>query len=271
MSCNAGMMRLKQCGEIERNKVTSMEFASLVKSCVGSAHVRFTDGVSMFVVPKRNALRPKSRFASKIAMLFILCYCASGHAAGGYEDKIAEIDGVEYFYYEVEVQQNAIPRRARKDGGSVRDSGLSGGSVKCVLGRHAPSRAVNMPDGRKRLCVPKTFSGKQVVKIEEKACRHLVDVEEIVLPNGISEIGKSAFEECWALKTISIPSTVCTIGGYAFRDCESLKSITLPENVKIASGLEFFKNCKALERFEFPKGVSELGNNYEPLEYDGSI
>ena len=255
--------------EISRREkeVVSMGFASHVKSCVGNAHIRFTDGTPKFVVPVRNESCPKSRLASKIVMFFILCYCAADCAAVGYEDKIAEIDGVEYFYYEVEAQQKAIPRRAKKSGEAVRDSGSSGVSVKCVLGRHAPRRAVNMPDVRKRLCIPMAFNGKQVVKIEKKACRHLVDVEEIVLPNGISEIGSSAFEECWALKIISIPSTVHTIGGGAFRDCESLKSIALPENVKIAGG-EFFKNCKALERFEFPKGVSGLGNNYEPVEYD---
>ena len=180
-----------------------------------------------------------STTAHNYAMPFLLAFCFYScitKANDRYEDRIAEIDGVEYFYH---------------------DETHLGGSV---LVRHSQRRAINIPDDRKRLCVPKSISGfggtLPIVKIDIKAFRHLVDVEEIVLPDGIREIGGAAFEECWSLKKINIPSTVKIIEGGAFRDCESLKTLTLPTNVKIAP-YELFKNCKSLEKFSFPNGEYE--------------
>ncbi len=170
-------------------------------------------------------------------IVLILCFCsfATVFADDRYEDKVAVIDGVEYFYMSV-----------IRSGGNI-DKG------KCVLGKNSPQCAINISDDRKLLCIPRSIKGKQVVKIEEEACRHLVDIEEIVLPVGINEIGENAFRECWSLKKINIPSTVRTIGGHAFKDCEKLESISLPENVKIGLGL--FENCSSLKRFHFPNRI----------------
>ena len=163
-----------------------------------------------------------------------LCFCIySSVAVSAYEDEVIEIDGVEYIYYH----------------------SFDVGRMGVVLGRHAPGCAVIMPDERKRLCIPKFINDNQVVKIEDEACRHLVDVEEIVLPDGITEIGANAFRECWSLKKINIPATVTVIGVSAFEDCENLKSITLPENIGVGGCAGLFKNCKSLEAFKFPKGI----------------
>ena len=228
----------------------------------------------------RCAERMSMHEAGRCSILLTLCL-GSFCTALAYEDKIVEIDGVEYFYHE-EQYDNRDPRvihaerakraeQRRTQGSKAVKSAADSDArnkVECiVLGRGAPRRSVNIPDDRKRLCIPKTIKEKQVVKIEEEACRHLVDVEEIVLPEGITEIGRGAFKECWSLKRITIPATVHTINmGYVFKDCESLKSITLPENVRIG-GEEMFMNCRSLEKFEFPKDVSGIGDNGRPIAY----
>ena len=51
-------------------------------------------------------------------------------------------------------------------------------------------------------------------------------LESVVLPNGFTTIGESAFSRCKNLKSIVIPNTVTSIGKSAFSGCMSLYSVT---------------------------------------------
>ena len=44
-------------------------------------------------------------------------------------------------------------------------------------------------------------------------------MQEIVIPEGVTEIGSWAFGYCYALRNVTIPSTVKAIGNYGFWDC----------------------------------------------------
>ena len=52
-----------------------------------------------------------------------------------------------------------------------------------------------------------------------------IELKEVVLSDGITEIGVSAFERCEKLCTITIPSSVSKIGRRAFLMCTSLTDI----------------------------------------------
>ena len=68
---------------------------------------------------------------------------------------------------------------------------------------------------------------------------------DVVIPEGVTGIGNSAFEECEKLKSITIPDSVKTIGYEAFSGCQNLTSITIPANVRrIEYGV--FWGCKNL-------------------------
>ena len=94
-----------------------------------------------------------------------------------------------------------------------------------------------------------------VVKVVDKS------ITDVVIPDGVEEIGNYAFEECESLKSITIPNSVKYIGGYAFYRCYSLQSITfnIPDNLKYISG-SAFEGCKSLKSIKIPNSVKEIGS-----------
>ena len=50
---------------------------------------------------------------------------------------------------------------------------------------------------------------------------------KIIIPEGVTSIGDSAFKGCSSLTSIAIPSSVTSIGGNVFSSCGSLASITI--------------------------------------------
>ena len=79
----------------------------------------------------------------------------------------------------------------------------------------------------------------------------------LVIPNGVTEIGNEAFSGCSNIISISIPSSVQKIGNRAFYGCTSLKSIEIPNGVKsIESGT--FYNCEKLTSVVIPNSVTAI-------------
>ncbi|MBS7364320.1 MAG: leucine-rich repeat domain-containing protein [Paludibacteraceae bacterium] len=68
----------------------------------------------------------------------------------------------------------------------------------------------------------------------------------ISIPEGVTSIGASTFEDCGSLKSISIPEGLTNIGEHAFRFCRSLKSIDIPESVT-SIGNYAFSGCSNLD------------------------
>ena len=71
------------------------------------------------------------------------------------------------------------------------------------------------------------------------------NLTEVTLPEGLSEIGESAFMDCGSLTTVQIPETVAQIDRAAFAGCSALTSISLPETVSTVME-EAFTGCTSL-------------------------
>lgn len=63
------------------------------------------------------------------------------------------------------------------------------------------------------------------------------NLQSVIIPKSVTEIGDEAFADCTNLKSIAIPNSVTHIGSEAFYECESLENINISENViSIGSG-----------------------------------
>lgn len=70
------------------------------------------------------------------------------------------------------------------------------------------------------------------------------DLTEVVIKDGVTEIGKDVFQGCVGLTNVTIPDSVKKIGTWSFYMCKGLKNVDIPANMEIGdssfrqSGLE---------------------------------
>ena len=81
----------------------------------------------------------------------------------------------------------------------------------------------------------------------------------ITIPNSVTSISQSVFENCSSLTSITIHNSVTSIGNYAFWSCSSLTSITIPNSVTSISQ-SVFENCSSLTSITIPNSVTSIGN-----------
>ena len=100
-----------------------------------------------------------------------------------------------------------------------------------------------------------------VTEIGEGAFADCGNLERIVIPASVTKIGKNAFQNCYSLREVIIEGVVESIGAYAFQDCGSLETIEIQDGLKrIEDGV--FTGCYGITSLDFlPDSVSYIGNN----------
>ena len=85
-------------------------------------------------------------------------------------------------------------------------------------------------------------------------------IEEIIIPDGVTEIESVAFAGCKNIKDIKLPETLESIGYMVFGNCTGLESIKIPSKVKTI-GREAFEYCSNLKKIILPESVESIGTD----------
>ena len=86
------------------------------------------------------------------------------------------------------------------------------------------------------------------------------DAASVTIPDGVTIVGDSAFNENTSLTAVVLPDSVVTIGTNAFRSCTGLTKAELSSKLeKIANYA--FDYCKALKEIQIPETVTEIGSS----------
>lgn len=117
--------------------------------------------------------------------------------------------------------------------------------------------------------------------VVDRACAGCVSLESIALPDGVSDIGVSAFEGCGALKSVTLPASVSNVGSNAFKGCSSIISLTTPgdlvirevfpdayatlRDIRLAGSVtslcdNMFAGCASITAFDLPAALTEIGS-----------
>jgi len=105
--------------------------------------------------------------------------------------------------------------------------------------------------------------GEEILVIESNAFQNCKNIKKFKLPDGLKEIGSSAFDRC-TMEAIAIPNTVEKIGMFAFQNCTNLKNFSIPDAVEsiptfmlaYCDSLEYLyihKNVKSIDTYAFTR------------------
>lgn len=82
-------------------------------------------------------------------------------------------------------------------------------------------------------------------------------IHNIILEEGVTTIGRYAFESCYNLTDIDIPSSINIIGECAFMNCKNLQQVNIKNGLKVISG-NAFSGCDSLNVINIPESVIRI-------------
>ncbi len=100
------------------------------------------------------------------------------------------------------------------------------------------------------------YKGYKVTGIGDYSLREKAQIKSVVIPEGITYIGKGAFYCCTSLERVELPKSLRSIGSRAFSSCPALKSIDIPEGVTSIVGDAFYNT--SIKKLYIPKTVIDM-------------
>ncbi len=106
--------------------------------------------------------------------------------------------------------------------------------------------------------IPKSYKGKNVVRIGDDAFKKCYFLKAVYVPNSIKEIGESAFESCINLYSFLYNDSFNIIQNNAFKECVSLEKLKLSCEYCHDDN---FKETKNIKELHFNKGKGSIRGN----------
>ena len=92
---------------------------------------------------------------------------------------------------------------------------------------------------------------------KESPFKNNKEIKDVVIEDGVTDIGYCAFGDCSNLKDITIADSVTNIGKLAFKNCSSLENTIIPNSVEVINSYTFY-NCNNITRVTIPTGVTTI-------------
>lgn len=106
--------------------------------------------------------------------------------------------------------------------------------------------------------VPDTVYGRPVYRVSPSAFSRCRDLQRVVLPDTVLNIGSAAFYICPKLTELTLPGSLRMIEDSAFNYCTALERVELPDGV-IHVGRRAFFDCHSLKEAVIPASVGFIG------------
>lgn len=139
--------------------------------------------------------------------------------------------------------------------------------VEQATGENKGCRLLSYKGDEKKLTLPSNINGQPVVAIGKKFSIPK-DVEEIIMPDTIIEIGELAFVGLEKLKSIKLSQSIVSIRQRAFAGCLSLEELDIPDTTQYI-GYGAFSNCKSLTKVRCEN--AEFNSVFYPNEKQATI
>ena len=89
---------------------------------------------------------------------------------------------------------------------------------------------------------------------------HSLIIDNFVIPEGVTEIGKGAFSGCRQIKNFTFPESLINIRAEAFYGCASITEIFIPDKI-VTIPEKCFSGCTNLTNISFPSNINSYGSN----------
>ena len=100
-----------------------------------------------------------------------------------------------------------------------------------------------------------TWDGNYVYSLQDQPWHdERSKIKSLVIGEGITYIGETAFASCKNLTSVSFPDSIVYIGNAAFQSCSALEVVSLPKGIR-SIGILAFSNCHSLTRVDIPLGI----------------
>ena len=184
---------------------------------------------------------------------------ATGHKPNA--DDICQICGHSFFRYHTS-DGNIVDISGRDFGANVVSHKVVDG--ECVIEFDAPITKIPMKAFRRKKLTGNLVIPNSITTIEKSAFYGCTGLSgNLTIPNSVTTIGESAFVNCSGFTgNLTIPNSVTTIEELAFRGCTGFKGdLTIPNSVTTIGESVFF-GCTGLSgNLTIPNSVTTIGES----------
>ena len=223
----------------------------------------YVDGLGPAVGYCNNLKTVNIGTESQLSYLGTHCFMSTAISQFQLPKKLQTISGAPFIYTPVKKFTN----EGNCENFDVDESGyfiLNKAHTTIHLAVTGINSSITIPEGVTTIAT-QTFRGasfSQITFTNPVTLSHLsfgsCQITELILPEGITEIGKSAFNDCKKLTKVVFPSTLKTVGENTFTGCDYLTSVKFNEGLETI-GSYAFNITKLLSYVNIPSTVTSIG------------